>query len=143
MATDSSAFIFNESAIRQMGLKDPIGKNVRWHGRDWHIIGVAQDMVMRSPFDLSKPTVFLMDPKERSFNSINLKLTASRSVNESLSTIESLFKKHCPSAPFDYKFAAVAYQAKFAAEERIGKLASVFSGLAIFISLLGLFGLAS
>lgn len=141
--TDSSGFIFNESAIKQMGLKDPIGKSIKWHGRNWHVIGFVKDMVMESPFDQSMPTVFLMDPKERNFSTINIKLKTDLSSNEALKNIESTFKKHCPSAPLDYKFADVAYAWKFAAEERIGKLASVFSILAIFISLLGLFGLAS
>lgn len=142
-ATDSSAFIFNEAAIRQMGLKDPIGKNVKWHGRNWNIIGVAKNMIMESPFDNATPTVFLIDPKERSFNVIHLKLKADFSATESLKAIEAVFKTFSPSAPFDYSFADADYGQKFLAEERIGKLASIFSLLAILISLLGVFGLAS
>ena len=142
-ASDSSGFIFNESAIKQMGLENPVGKSIKWHGRTWQVIGVVKDMVMRSPFEQSLPTVFLMDPKERSFSTIHIKLRATISSTEALKGIESSFKKYCPSAPFDYKYVDVAYGLKFASEERIGKLASVFSVLAIFISCLGLFGLAS
>jgi ABC-type antimicrobial peptide transport system permease subunit len=141
--TDSFGFIFNESAIKMMGLKNPVGQIVRWHGKEWHIIGVTKDMVMRSAFDKAVPTVFLMNNNERSFNIIHIKLNAAESATNSLKNIEAVFKKYCSSAPFDYKFTDDAYATKFAAEEQIGKLATLFATLAIFISCLGLFGLAS
>jgi putative ABC transport system permease protein len=143
LASDSFAFIFNEAAIQLMGLKKPVGENVRWHGKSWHIIGIAKDMVMTSPFEKSVPTVFLMNDHERSFNVITVKLKASSTASTSVSDIEKVFKKYSPSAPFDYKFTDEAYAAKFNGEERIGKLAALFASLAIFISCLGLFGLAS
>ncbi len=143
IATDTSAFIFNEAAIRQMGMKDPIGKIVKWHGRDWPIIGVVKDMVMESPFAPAVPTVFLMDPKERFFSTINIKLKPGQSITASLSTIEAAYKKYNSSVPFDFSFADSEYETKFASEERIGNLASVFAALAILISLMGIFGLAS
>ena len=141
--SDSMGFIFNETAIRLMGLKQPVGEQVKWHGKTWNIIGVAKDMVMRSPFEKSMPTVFLMDNKERSFNVINIKLKGDAGATESVKKIETIFKKYCPAAPFDYRFADNEYEAKFNSEERIGKLAALFASLAIFISCLGLFGLAS
>jgi putative ABC transport system permease protein len=141
--TDSACFLFNEAAIQQMGLTDPIGEIVKWHGKKWKIIGVVKDMVMRSPFDPVTPTVFLMDNKERSFNVINLKLNASVPVNEALRKIEIVLKKFAPNSPFNYKFSDEEYALKFAAEERVGKLAFVFATLAIVISCSGLFGLAS
>ena len=138
--TDSACFLFNEAAIQQMGLTDPIGEIVKWHGKNWTIIGVVKDMVMRSPFDPVTPTVFLM---EGSFNVINLKLNPSIPVNEALRKIEVVLKKFTPRSPFNYKFSDEEYALKFAAEERVGKLASVFATLAILISCSGLFGLAS
>ena len=141
--TDSSAFLFNEAAIKQMGLEHPLGETVKWHGRNWTIIGVVKDMVMRSPFDPIVPTVFLMDDKERSFNVINMKINPSLPVRESLKKIEAVYKQILPEAPFNYQFADQEYAFKFADEERIGKLALVFTTLAIFISCLGLFGMAS
>ena len=141
--TDSSCFIFNEAAIKQMNLKNPVGETVQWHGRNWTIIGIVKDMVMTSPFDPTIPTVFLMDDKERSFNVINMKLNAQASAAASLKKIETVFKKFAPITPFNYKFADQEYALKFAEEERIGKLATVFASLAIFISCLGLFGMAS
>ena len=143
LITDSSCFVFNEAAIRQMNLKNPIGENVQWHGRNWTIIGVVKDMVMTSPFDPITPTVFLMDDKERSFNVINIRINAHTSAADGLAKIETVFKKFAPSTPFNYKFADQEYALKFAEEERIGKLATVFALLAIFISCLGLFGMAS
>ena len=141
--SDSSGFLFNEAAIRQMGLKEPVGETIKWHGKDWKVLGVVKDMVMTSPFDPITPVVFLMDDRQRSFNVVNLKLKAGIPVAGALARIEAIFKKFAPDAPFNYKFADSEYAQKFIAEERTGKLASVFAVLAIFISCLGLFGVAS
>ena len=141
--TDSSGFLFNEAAIKQMGLKNPLGETVKWHGKDWKILGVVKDMVMTSPFDPTTPTVFLMDNKERSFNVINLKINGAVPAQEALTKIEKVYKKFSPGSPFNYKFADHEYALKYAAEERMGKLAMFFTTLAIFISCLGLFGMAS
>ena len=65
------------------------------------------------------------------------------SAHDALGKIEAVCKTYSPSVPFSYKFADDEYAKKFATEERIGKLASCFAGLAIFISCLGLFGMAS
>lgn len=141
--TDSAGFLFNEAAIRQMGLKQPVGETIQWHGKDWKVLGVVKDMVMNSPFEPVTPVVFLMDDRERSFNVIIFKLKAGMPVSRSLAGVETVFKKYAPEAPFNYKFADSEYAQKFLAEERTGKLASIFAGLAIFISCLGLFGVAS
>jgi ABC-type antimicrobial peptide transport system permease subunit len=141
--TDSACFLFNEAAIKQMGLNNPIGETIKWHGKNWKTIGVVKDMVMTSPFDPITPVVFLMNDRERSFNIINMKVNANMPATEALSKIQSIFKKFAPGSPFNYSFADSDYAQKFAAEERTGKLASVFAGLAIFISCLGLFGMAS
>ncbi|WP_162997041.1 ABC transporter permease [Mucilaginibacter kameinonensis] len=141
--SDSSGFLFNEAAIRQMGLKQPVGETIKWHGKDWKVLGVVKDMVMNSPFEPVSPVVFLMDDHQRSFNVVILKLKAGQPVARELASIEAVFKKFAPEAPFNYKFADSEYEQKFLAEERTGKLASVFAVLAIFISCLGLFGVAS
>ncbi|WP_310093485.1 ABC transporter permease [Mucilaginibacter pocheonensis] len=141
--SDSSGFLFNEAAIRQMGLREPIGETIKWHEKNWKVLGIVKDMVMTSPFDPITPVVFLMDDRERSFNVVNLKLKAGMPVAGALARIEAVFKKFAPEAPFTYKFADSEYAQKFTAEERTGKLASVFAALAIFISCLGLFGVAS
>jgi putative ABC transport system permease protein len=143
LATDSFAVILNESAAKLMDLQDPLGEMVKWHDKNWEVIGIAKDMVMRSPFDKNVPTVFLMNDKERSFNVIHLKLQPVEAAGKSIAAIEKVFKKYCPAVPFEYRFTDDAYSAKFSGEVRIGKLAAVFTSLAIVICCLGLFGLAS
>lgn len=140
-ATDSSGMVLNESAARYLGLKDPVGKTVKWNGRPFQILGIVKDMLMGSPFEPVYQTVFMLDYNWASV--INIKLNPQNNTNESLKRIETVFRKFNPGSPFDYKFVDQQYAAKFAAEERIGQLAWGFAILAIFISCLGLFGLAS
>ena len=98
-------------------------------------------MIMQSPYQPVEPTVFMYDPNWcRYCYGCNKKV---RPVNDALSKIETVFKKYNPSAPFDYTFNDEDYAKKFADEQRIGNLATFFTILAIFISCLGLFGLAS
>ncbi|MEZ0610822.1 ABC transporter permease [Fibrella sp. WM1] len=140
-STDSSSLILNETAVRYMGLTDPVGKTIKWNGKPFQIVGVIKDMVMESPFEPVYQTAFLLNYGWS--NVITLKLNPRLSASESLARAEVVFRKFNPASPFDYKFSDLQYALKFAAEERIGTLASVFAVLAIFISCLGLFGLAS
>jgi ABC-type antimicrobial peptide transport system permease subunit len=140
-STDSSAMILNETALKYSGIKDPIGKEITFDDRKLHIVGVVKDMIMESPYKPIKQTVYILNYEN--VNWINLKLNRSKSASESLSIVESIFKKHIPSAPFVYKFVDEEYAKKFDYEEQVGKLASIFAVLAILISCLGLFGLAS
>ena len=139
-ASDSAAFVVNQAAVRFMGLKQPVGELIRRNGTPYRIIGVIQDMVMGSPFEPVYPTVFFL---RGPLNWINIKLKPTVASSDALSQIEAIFKKVIPSVPFDYDFVDQQYAAKFADEERIGQLAAAFASLAIFISCLGLFGLAS
>ncbi|QDK79059.1 FtsX-like permease family protein [Spirosoma sp. KCTC 42546] len=144
-ATDSAGFILNEAAVKEMGLKNPIGETINWDtefnaGSNFKVIGVVKDMVMQSPFEPIKPTIFFLQGYK---GYIFAKIKPTVSTHEALATLETTFKKIIPNAPFDYKFVDDEYSKKFATEERIGKLASFFAVLAIFISCLGLFGLAS
>ncbi len=142
--TDSSAVLINEATARFMGLPDPVGKTIRWeqgNKQNLTIVGVVKDMIASSPFQPVKPAVYLMDYEN--VNWMDFRLNPDKSVNESLAIMEDVFKKVIPSAPFDYKFADEEYAAKFSQEERVGKLAAFFAGLAVLISCLGLFGLAS
>ena len=140
-STDSSGLVLNETAVRYMGLKDPVGKIIKWNGRAFQILGVIQDMVMDSPFEPVYQTAFLLDYNWAGV--IDIRLNADLSASESLGKVEAVFRKINPGSPFDYKFTDQQYGLKFATEERIGTLATVFAVLAIFISCLGLFGLAS
>src|ERR1700722_1073905 len=143
--SDSSAIILNESAVKYMGLKTPVGTIVKRgtdaHAKNYKVIGVIKDMLMESPYDNVRQAIYFMDYDN--VNWIELKLSPNKSASQSIAQVESVFKKYIPSVPFDYKFADKEFASKFAAEERIGKLSTFFAALAIFISCLGLFGLAS
>ncbi|MRS63183.1 ABC transporter permease [Larkinella terrae] len=140
-ATDSSAFILNEAAVKLAGFADPVGKVMRWNGRDHVVTGVVKDMVMDSPFQPTVPTIFLVDYGW--LNMIIVRTNPALSVRDALDKMEPVFKKFNPGSPFEYKFSDDEYARKFSDEERIGNLATFFAVFAIFISCLGLFGLAS
>ncbi len=141
-ATDSAAFIINESAAKFLGFENPVSKVVKWRGKPFTIIGIVNDIMQESPFYPVRPTLYHIGKYENMYNLI-LKLNPQKSAKQSLTSIEQLLKKYTPSVPFDYKFVDEEFGGKFKAEERIGKLSSYFAILAIFISCLGLFGMAS
>jgi ABC-type antimicrobial peptide transport system permease subunit len=134
--------IINEAAAKYMDLKNPVGEIIRWSGFQLTVIGVVKDMVMESPFTPVRQTVYLVNYDEANVY-MNVRINPNISVSNALGKIEAIFKKIVPAVPFDYQFADTEYGLKFSAEERIGKLASVFATLAILISCLGLFGLAT
>ncbi|SEW28018.1 ABC-type antimicrobial peptide transport system, permease component [Chitinophaga sp. YR573] len=140
-STDSSAIILNEAAVKFMGIKNPVGTIVRWGNNKYKIVGVIKDMLMDSPYDNARQTIYFMDSHDANF--MILKLNPNKSASESIAKVEAAFKQFIPSAPFDYKFADREFAAKFATEERVGKLSTFFTILAVFISCMGLFGLAS
>ncbi|GAB3890747.1 ABC transporter permease [Larkinella knui] len=139
--SDSGSFILNESAVKLAGITNPVGKIMRWNGRDHVVTGVVKDMVMDSPFKPTVPTIFLMDYGW--LNMIIVRTNPALSTRDALAKIEPVFKKFNPGSPFEYKFSDDEYARKFSDEERVGNLATLFAILAIFISCLGLFGLAS
>lgn len=140
-ATDSSAFVINEAAVRFLGFKNPVGEILVWEKKPYTIIGVIKDMVVESPYEPVRASLFHID--KGAGNVIIAKINPEISSRQALAQVESVFKKYNPAAPFEYKFVDQDYAAKFGDEERIGKLASYFAGLAVFISCLGIFGLAS
>ena len=140
-ATDSSAFVINEAAVKFMGLKNPIGEMIKWDNKRYKVIGVIKDMIVESPYQAVRPSLFNMADTHDSF--IVFKLNPAKSAGEVIEKIENVYKKYAPGTPFDYKFVDEEFSHKFGEEERIGKLVTFFAALAIFISCLGLFGLAS
>jgi ABC-type antimicrobial peptide transport system permease subunit len=141
-ATDSAAFIINESAAKFLGFKDPVGKILKWVDKPFTIIGVVNDIMQESPFYPVRPTLYHIGSYDNMYNLI-LRLNPKSSAGPSLSKIEQVWKKYVTAVPFDYKFVDDEFGNKFSNEERIGKLSSYFAILAIFISCLGLFGMAS
>jgi putative ABC transport system permease protein len=141
-ATDSTAMVLNESAVKQIGMKqDIIGQTIQWDKKNYTVVGVVKDMIMESPYSPVIPTIFLHDKNWAGVITVALKQDVP--VRTALSKIETVFKKFDPGAPFNYTFNDEEYENKFSEEQRIGNLATFFTILAIFISCLGLFGLAS
>lgn len=140
-ATDSTAFVLNEAAVAYMGLENPVGKTIRWAGQEHEVIGVVKNMVTESPFEPVRQAIYLIDYTNT--NWIELRLSPSKSITQSLAQIETVFQKYVPNVPFQYQFVDEAFAGKFKAEERIRHLSGIFAFLAIFICCLGLFGLAS
>ena len=145
--SDSLGIVLNESAVRYMGLKNPIGAKVRFaiNLSDpvfLHVIGVVKDVVMQSPFTPVKQAIYMLDRYDMG-NVVTVRINPGLSASQAIPQMAAIFKQIDPNVPFDYYFADLEYAKKFALEERIGKLAAFFAALAILISCLGLFGLAS
>lgn len=140
-ATDSAAFILNESAVKFIGLKDPIGKILKWDNRPYTIIGVVEDLLVQSPYKPVRASLFHISTDQESV--FTIRMNPALSAREALSKIERVFKKYNPAIPFEPNFVDEDFGKKFDNEKRIGQLAAFFAILAVFISCLGLFGLAS
>jgi putative ABC transport system permease protein len=140
-ATDSSAFILNEAAAEFMDLKNPIGKTITLWERPYTIIGIAEDMVIESPYNETRPVIYSVSGDAG--NVVIIKINPRASAKDALANIEAVFKKYNPEQPFEYQFVDEDYAKKFGNEERTATLASFFAVLAIVISCLGLFGLTS
>jgi ABC-type antimicrobial peptide transport system permease subunit len=141
-ASDSSGFILNEAAVKYMNLKHPVGQTVTWWDRPYTVIGVIKDMVIESPYDAPKPVIYNLSDGLQG-NVVIIKLSPSVTAGRAIKSIETIFRKYDPEQTFEFKFVDDDYAAKFDNEERIGKLAGIFTMLAIIISCLGLFGLTS
>jgi ABC-type antimicrobial peptide transport system permease subunit len=139
--TDNTAVILNQAAVQYMGLPHPVGKTIRWNGKLFNIIGVIKDMVKGSPYQSVQQGLFFMVPDIGP--DITIRLNPEESATTAISEIGPVFKQLNPSSPFDYTFVDDEYAHLFAAEQRMGILSGVFSLLAILISCLGIFGLAS
>lgn len=140
-ATDSLAFVINEAAARFLGFEHPVGEELKWNDKPYTIIGVVNNIVVESPYEPVRPSLYHIS-RDRE-NLVMLKLNPNAPTTESIEKIKTVFSKYNPAEPFEYTFVDVDYARKFSDEQRVGKLASFFAGLAVFISCLGIFGLAS
>jgi ABC-type antimicrobial peptide transport system permease subunit len=139
--SDSTAMLLNESAVKAMGFKNAIGQVVRDGGDAYQVVGVVKDFLMGSPYDHHRPMV--IEGARSPFNVIHVKLSAGKSTDAQLKIIESVFRRYNPDYPFEYHFVDQDYALKFEDTRRIATLTGLFAGLTIFISCLGLFGLAA
>ena len=141
---DSTALIVNESSLKVMKFKNPIGKTVDDLGVKWHIVGVIKDFILTSPYEPTRP-ILICGAKSSfmTFYTVLIKLNGNNATADNLKRAGAIFKKYNPEYPFDYKFTDEEYAKKFESEKSQGTLAALFGGLTIFISCLGLFGLAT
>lgn len=140
-ATDTMAFILNESAVKFIGLKDPIGKIIRWEDSPYVVIGVVEDLLVQSPYKPVRASMFHLSRDQESV--FIIRMNPSWTPKDALAKVEAVLKKHDPATPFKADFTDEQFARKFGNEKRTGELVTFFAILAIFISCLGLFGLTS
>jgi ABC-type antimicrobial peptide transport system permease subunit len=139
---DSTAMLLNETAVKRMRLKNPIGTVIDGDDKKWTVVGVVKDFIFESPYDPINPTM-IFGPLEWGFQVMHIKLNPANSIQQNLKLTEQVFKQYNPQYPFNYKFVDEEYAQKFADTKRTGTLAALFAGLTIVISCLGLFALAA
>jgi putative ABC transport system permease protein len=137
---DTLSIIFNELAIKRMGLKNPLGQSIDLWGSKYTVIGVVQDFHYNSIHSPIEP-FFFTNANWRGVASLRLDNT--QPIQSTIGAIEKVFKKHNPAYPFEYEFVDKDFNELYKGEQLIGKLARAFSFLAIFVACLGLFGLAA
>jgi len=137
--SDSLGIILNESAVKAMGIKDPVGKSFDVWGGKFHIIGVAKDFHFESLYEKVKPCFMRWN---RAGANILVKITGGKE-RETIAKLNDVYKKYNPGMSLDYGFMDKDYETMYISEERESILFRWFAALAIIISCLGLFGLAA
>nr|WP_294948182.1 ABC transporter permease [uncultured Mucilaginibacter sp.] len=139
--SDSTAIMLNESAVKLMRLKNPIGTIVNWQSTNRTVVGVVKDFIWGKAYEPIKPVIIGFEKGWA--GTATLKLNKNMAVSTALAKLETVYKKYNAEYPFDYKFVDELYDEKFATEQLLGNLTNSFTVLAIVISCLGLFGLSS
>ncbi|MFT3702627.1 MAG: ABC transporter permease [Agriterribacter sp.] len=139
--TDSFAVVLNEAAVRAMHFKEPIGKAINIANFRLHVVGVLKDFILENPYSPVFPMI-IAGPVVN-YNVINFRVNPKPSFAANLQKAEQIFKQYNPQYPFNCRFYDKEYELKFAEEKRAGTLAGLFAVLTVFISCLGLFGLAT
>ncbi|RLJ80129.1 ABC transporter permease [Pedobacter alluvionis] len=138
---DTNSVLLNEAAVKMIGFKDPIGKIVKWGTSDNTVVGVVKDFVMESAYQKVAPMIFYAGIKD-GLEVILVRLNTTKNISSSLSDIDNIVKRIEPNFPVDRKFVDESFEVKFQNEKLLGTLSNWFGGFAIFISCLGLLGLA-
>lgn len=139
--SDSTSCLLNETAVKQLNIKNPVGSTIYQGSQPVRVVGVIKDFIINSPYVNTGPMI-VISSKTWAFNSV-IRLNSNKSTAKNLETATKIFKKYNPAYPFNYQFVDTAYQQKFNDQQQTGKLAALFACLTVFISCLGLFGLAS
>jgi hypothetical protein len=140
-ATDSASFIINETAVQKIGYQHPLGKTLWWGNHQGKIIGILKDFHFASMHQVIEPLIVRLD-ENRQWGTILVRTKAGK-IKEALSNLEKISKTLNPKFPFTYQFSDQEYAKLYRNEQVVSKLANYFAFLAIFISCLGLFGLAT
>ena len=138
---DSANYLINQTAARRIGYKDPIGKPLTLWGKTGTIVGVVADYHQSSLHKAIEPFIARLSPKAEG-KSIIVR-TQPGQTKQALASLETMWQQLNPRFPFQYRFADDAFQTLYRSETVVGTLANYFAFLAIFISCLGLFGLAA
>jgi len=138
---DTSKIIFNEAAIKVMGLENPLGKTIRlWDQYDLEIIGVVEDFHFESLHEPVNPAFFRLSPNNAWMVMASLEQGKEKAA---LSSLNEVFDNFNSGFEFEYEFLDEEYARLYTSEQRVASLAGYFAGFAILISCLGLFGLAA
>jgi ABC-type antimicrobial peptide transport system permease subunit len=139
--SDTAAIILNQAAVKLMRFKEPLGQMVKYQGKNCKVVGVIENFVWGSPYEPVKPAIvgFIKDWT----GNIALRLNPKKSISASLNILQGIYKKYNPQYPFEYKFTDEKFNQKFNNERLLGTMSAGFTCLAVVISCLGLFGLAS
>ena len=138
---EDAKIIFNEAAIKSMGLENPIGETFKLWRNDLEIVGVVKDFHFTALYDKINPFFIILNSPQQ-MDKMLVKIQAGNE-KSTLAELESLYKKSNPNSAFEYQFLDSDYQRMYESESRISTLSKYFAGFAIIISCLGLFGLAA
>ncbi len=138
---DSLGFILNETAVKMLGLTDDeiLTHDFRYGGIKGRVIGVVKDFHFES---LKEPIIPVVFKPSKYYRRLSIKISG-KDMHQALAYIEKTWKEFLPDYPFEYSFVSERYKNLYMSEQRQGQLFSIFSGLAIAIACLGLFGLAT
>ncbi|GHA33887.1 ABC transporter permease [Salinimicrobium marinum] len=139
--SDSTAVLLNETAVDRMRLEDPIGTVITQGDQNKTVVGVIKDFIIESPYDPIEP--MMINGPSSWFGVLHIKLNPGNTIAEDLALAKGIFKKYNPEFPFEYHFVDEAYAKKFESVQQTASLAALFAALTVFISCLGLFGLAT
>jgi putative ABC transport system permease protein len=138
--SDSSGFLINQSALKMIGYSDPIGKRLKFRGKEGKIIGVLKDFHFSSLHNQIKPLIIPFGENINYGNAL-IRIQAGKT-KEALANLQGISKKLNPNFQFSYTFSDEEYNKLYNNEQIVSKLSDAFAFLAIFISCLGLLGLA-
>jgi putative ABC transport system permease protein len=138
---DTLNVVFNEAAVRLLRLKNPLHQVITNWKTKMQIVGIVKDALTISPYQPADPTMFLYDPTPQ--GTMMYRLSSHLAPHVAIAQLTAIFSRYNPAFPYDYQIADASYASKFDTEVLVGKLAALIAGLAIFISCLGLFGLAA